>query len=227
MSKYVAYYRVSTHKQSLGFDAQRARVQQFAAGHVILAEYTETESGKRNDRPELAKAIAKAEAEAATLVVAKLDRLSRDVSFIFELNRRLGRSNVELAATDIPELNTLSLGLYATLAQHERELISERTKAALAAKKAAGHKLGNPQNFSDAARRRGAMAMKTIARANENNRRASGYIVMLRNSGYTYRAIAELLNSEGFETVRGKQYNPGTVKLLYDRALTDAQNALR
>ena len=227
MSKYVAYYRVSTHKQALGLDAQRARVHHFAGNAPIIAEYSEKESGKTPKRPELAKAITAAERMGATLVVAKLDRLSRDVSFIFELHRRLERSNIQLAATDIPELSTLTLGLYATLAQHERELISERTSAALQAKKANGFKLGSPQNLTYEASLKGAKATKDAARANENNKRASGYIMMLRNAGHTFRAIATILNNEGFVTARGKQYSSGRVKLLYDRVLADAENALR
>jgi DNA invertase Pin-like site-specific DNA recombinase len=106
--------------------------------------YIEVESGKRNDRPELAQAIERARREGATLIIAKLDRLARSVAFIFALRD----SGVKFLACDMPEANTLTIGLLAALAQHERELISERTKAALEAKKARGCVLGSPQNLT-------------------------------------------------------------------------------
>lgn len=211
--KYVAYYRVSTGAQSLGLDAQRARVIQFAAGRPIVSEFTEKLSGKDDARPELAAAIAKAELEGATLVVAKLDRLSRSVAFLFELKSR----GVDFAVVDMPELNSLTLGIFAGLAQHERELISERTKAALAAKKAAGHQLGTPENLTDEARAKGVAARQAAAAANANNRKASGYIQSLRQAGLSFHKIADRLNAEGFHTSRGKQFAAATVRRLWQR----------
>ena len=145
--KFVAYYRVSTAKQGrsgLGLEAQRASVQAYLRDGRIVAEYVEVESGKRDDRPKLAQAIAHAQREGATLIIAKLDRLARSVAFIFALRD----SGAKFIACDMPEANTLTIGLLAAMAQHERELISERTKAALAAKKARGFVLGSPQNLT-------------------------------------------------------------------------------
>lgn len=134
MTKYVAYYRVSTKAQGssgLGLEAQRASVAGFVKGSdrraVIVAEFTEVESGKKDKRMELMAAIERAKREGAVLVIAKLDRLSRNASFIFTLRD----SRVNFLCVDMPDANTLTIGIFATLAQHERELISQRTKAAL------------------------------------------------------------------------------------------------
>ena len=133
---YVAYYQVSARKQGdseLGLESQRSAVACFVQG-PILAEFTDVESGKNNQRVELARAIDKATKERATLVIAKLDRLSRNAVFIFALKD----SGVDFQCVDIPDANTLTIGIFATLAQHERELINSRTRSALAAKKAQG-----------------------------------------------------------------------------------------
>lgn len=142
---YVAYFRVSTDKQGvsgLGLEAQRAAVEKYVAGAggVIAAEFQEIESGKRNDRPEIAGALAACRAHRATLIIAKLDRLSRNVAFISNLME----SGVDFVAADMPMANRLTVHILAAVAEHEREMISQRTKAALAAAKARGTKLGNP-----------------------------------------------------------------------------------
>src|SRR5688572_20704691 len=138
---YTAYYRVSTSEQGqsgLGLAAQRQAVERFVnCSDCIVAEYVEVESGKKDMRPQLAAAIAKAKATGSTLIISKLDRLSRNAAFIFTLRD----SGVDFIAADMPEANTLTIGIFAVMAQHEREAISSRTKAALAAKKAQGHKL--------------------------------------------------------------------------------------
>ena len=139
-SKFVVYLRVSTAKQGrsgLGLEAQREAVQRFVAergGKIIAPEFIETESGKRNDRPELAKALKRCRATRANLVVAKLDRLSRNAAFLMTLRD----SGVQFVAADLPEANTMTVGVMAVVAQYEREAISARTKAALAAAKARG-----------------------------------------------------------------------------------------
>ena len=125
-SKYVAYYRVSTKAQGdsgLGLEGQRSAVFNFVKG-TIVAEFTEVESGKNNQRAQLSAAIDRAKKENAVLVIAKLDRLSRNASFIFTLRD----SGVNFQCVDMPDANTLTIGIFATLAQHERELISSRTK---------------------------------------------------------------------------------------------------
>src|SRR5882672_7409199 len=143
-SKFVAYLRVSTAKQGrsgLGLEAQRESVRQFVvsrSGKIIAPELVEVETGKRNDRPELGKALKRCRLTGATLVVAKLDRLSRNAAFLMTLRD----SGVDFIAADLPEANTMTVGVMAVVAQHEREAISQRTKAALQAAKARGTKLG-------------------------------------------------------------------------------------
>ena len=141
----VTYLRVSTVRQGasgLGLEAQRAAVQAFAAAgyHRLVAEFVEVESGKKADRPQLNAALAACRLHRATLVIAKLDRLARNVAFIANLMD----GGVDFVACDMPHANRLTLHLMAAMAEHEREMISERTKAALAAAKTRGVKLGNP-----------------------------------------------------------------------------------
>lgn len=141
----IAYLRVSTARQGasgLGLEAQRAAVQAYAAGggHVIVAEYVEVESGAKCDRAQLAAALTACRLHRSTLVIAKLDRLARNVAFIANLMD----GGVDFLACDMPHANRLTLHMMAAMAEHERAMISERTKAALAAAKARGVKLGNP-----------------------------------------------------------------------------------
>src|SRR6185369_13986627 len=143
--KWVAYYRVSTAKQGasgLGLDAQRSAVTDYLDGGnwQLAAEFVEVESGRKNDRPELAKALATCRRTGAALIIAKLDRLARNVAFVSNLME----AGVEFTAVDFPTANRLTIHILAAVAEHEREMISARTKAALAAAKARGTKLGNP-----------------------------------------------------------------------------------
>ncbi len=145
IDSYVTYFRVSTAGQGrsgLGLEAQQAAVSRFLANKrgEVVESFTEIESGKKNDRPELERALRRCRLTGAELVVAKLDRLSRDAGFIY----RLRDAGVKFVAADMPEANTLTVGVMASLAQYERELISERTKVGLAAAKARGVKLGGP-----------------------------------------------------------------------------------
>jgi DNA invertase Pin-like site-specific DNA recombinase len=178
----------------------------------IVAEYIEVESGKRNDRPELGQAIERARREGATLIIAKLDRLARSVAFIFALRD----SGVKFLACDMPEANTLTIGLLAALAQHERELISERTKAALKAKKARGV-LGCPQNLTREATLKAADARRRRAQEDPANRRATELALLYRNCGLSYGAIAGKLNSNGHFTRRGKTFSACTIQRLLGR----------
>src|SRR3954470_21772056 len=161
----VAYYRVSTDKQGrsgLGLDAQKAAVKAFldGKGWPSLAEFAEVESGRRVDRPELAKALEACRRTGATLVIAKLDRLSRNASFLLSLRD----AGVEFVATDMPHANRLTVGIMALVAEDEAERISARTKAALAAARARGTKLGTP-NLTDDARAKGRKAARMVNRA--------------------------------------------------------------
>jgi DNA invertase Pin-like site-specific DNA recombinase len=212
--KYIAYYRVSTAKQGstgLGLEAQRTDVRRFVNCETcIIAEFTDVESGKKANRPELLKAIAECKATGATLIIAKLDRLSRDVEFIFALRN----AGVDFKACDLPDFNTLTLGMFAVIAQHEREMISQRTKKALAVKKEKGVKLGSPvaSQTLQAVTEKGLNARKANARSNENNVKATALIVSMRNAGATWTAIANELNAKGFRTRNaGKKRSDGTI----------------
>lgn len=219
MKNFVAYFRVSTQKQGesgLGLEAQRHCVEGMVSSRAgkIAAEFTDIESGKVNERPELQKAIRYSKANGATLIIAKLDRLARNAAFILELRD----AGIDFIACDIPEANSLTIGIMAILAQQEREMISARTKAALQAKIARGATLGNPENFSDAGRAKGSEARKAKAANNLNNRRAAGYANALKAQGLTLQAIADKLNAEGYETANGKAFQKTTVNRLIDKA---------
>jgi DNA invertase Pin-like site-specific DNA recombinase len=214
--RYVAYYRVSTQKQGasgLGLEAQRAAARAFVPGAALLAEYVEIESGKKNQRPQLLAAIAAARQAGAVLLIAKLDRLSRNAGFIFTLRD----SGVEFVCCDMPDANTLTVGLFAVLAQHERETISRRTKDALAAKKARGTTLGTPANLTPEARQRGLDARQRNAREHQASRQAGRLASLLHAQGHTLTQIARELNEAGYLTRRGKQFHLATVSRLLSR----------
>jgi DNA invertase Pin-like site-specific DNA recombinase len=203
MGKFVAYLRVSTARQGrsgLGLEAQREAVRGFVeakAGKIIAPEFLETESGKRNDRPQLQAALARCKATGATLVVAKLDRLSRNAAFLLTLRD----SGVPFVAADMPEANTLTIGILAVVAQAEREAISARTKAALAAAKARGIKLGNPHGVANLKPGNGSAAASKAARAF-----AEGLLPMVRElevGGLSLNAIARRFNEDGIRSRRG------------------------
>lgn len=215
--KYVAYYRVSTRKQSLGLEAQKSAVLNYISmsdDNILIAEYSEKESGKNNDREQLNKAIECCKENKATLVIAKLDRLSRKISFIFALRD----SGINFISLDIPNFNTLTLGVFATIAETERELISQRTKNALNQLKLQGVKLGNPNaNFTDEMRDKANKAKTAMAEANINNRRAISLIKVMITKTNNLSLIARELNQNGFITSKGKQFSSIQVKRLIDR----------
>lgn len=206
--RYVAYYRVSTAKQGtsgLGLAAQEAAVQAFIAGEPIAA-FIEVESGRRDDRPQLAAALAHAKRHKATLVIAKLDRLARDVHFISGLLK----AGVEIRACDIPTANRMVLHIMAAVAEGEREMISERTKAALAAAKARGVRLGTPHTQRLAQERRAA--------ADAHALKLRAVLAELWVAGITnIREIATALNERGIPASRGGQWHPTSVQRLLAR----------
>jgi DNA invertase Pin-like site-specific DNA recombinase len=219
----VAYYRVSTKRQGesgLGLEGQQAAVQEFArrAGFELVASYIEVESGKRSDRVELAKAIAHAKRSKATLVVAKLDRLARNVAF----TSALMESGVDFVACDQPHANRLTIHILAAVAEHEAEMISQRTKAALAAAKVRGVKLGSARkgHWDGREERRKAGAIAGAKAATEARKRLAdeAYVDLIddltamRNDGLSFRAIADQLNGQGHTTRRGKPWNPMQVR---------------
>lgn len=211
--KFISYYRVSTKRQGesgLGLEAQQATVKAFLKpGDSLVAEFVEVESGKRNDRPKLMEAIDLAKRESATLLIAKLDRLSRNAAFIFALRD----SAVEFKACDLPDANTLTVGIFAVLAQHERELISQRTKAALAAKAARGE-TWERNKLTDEARKAGVAARQEKARQNVENRRAAELAQLYRQQGMGYQRIADQLNRHGHKTRNGAAFKAMSVKRL-------------
>jgi len=225
MKKYVPYYRVSTKKQKrsgLGLESQKAIVEHFAEKDkaIIIKEYIEAESGKEIiNRPELQQAINFCLDNNCFLIVAKLDRLSRDVEHIFQLKKKLGKLFI---SCDLPNTDSLTLSIFAGIAQRERELISIRTKSALKAKKKRGAKLGKPKNFSKKGRSLGSQKTAERARQNPNNKRALSLILRCRNEGMSYEKIANELNKNGFITTNGKAYLYSTVRTLYHRALLDS-----
>ena len=203
---YVAYFRVSTQKQGrsgLGLEAQRTAVQAYILhrGHMI-ADFTDIESGKKADRPQLQAAIRYCQLPSAVLLIAKLDRLTRNVAFIFTLRD----SGVEFLCADMPEANTLTIGVMATMAQYERELIDDRTRKALAEKKRQGIPLGKPENLTMAAIVKSRLVRQVNARQHENNRRAGILAQSLRQGGASWSGIAEILNANGFRIRRGKAF---------------------
>jgi DNA invertase Pin-like site-specific DNA recombinase len=222
MKQAIAYIRVSTAKQGksgLGMDAQREAIERFAAaeGIEVAAIFTEVETGKGSDaldrRPELAKALATARKLKAPVIVAKLDRLSRDVHFISGLMaQRVPFLVAELGADTDPFV----LHLYAALAEKERAMIAARTKAALQAKKAAGVKLGNRKNLGEA-QKLGAAANAQAAGAFAAN--VLPIVRSIEAAGVTsLRGLADALNARGVQTPRGGAWHARSVARLIERA---------
>ena len=220
--RFIAYHRVSTAQQGrsgLGLEAQRQAVADYLNGGAwtLLAEYTEVESGKRADRPELAKALAACRAHRAVLVIAKLDRLARDAHFLLGLQK----AGVEFVAADMPAANRLTVGIMALVAEEEARAISARTKAALAAAKARGTVLGGAR--PGAGERARAVSAKGAAAARAKaDKHAADLVPMVeawRAAGITSQnAIARALNGAGVPTARGgKAWTAGQVGALLAR----------
>jgi DNA invertase Pin-like site-specific DNA recombinase len=202
MKQYITYLRVSTQKQGgdgLGIDAQRAAVSRFiGANGSTLREYKEVESGGKDARPELLRAIEDAKVSGATLLIAKLDRLSRNASFVFKLRD----AKVDFICADMPDATPLTIGIMAVLAENERQLISTRTKAALAAKRERNQPLGNPSNFSMEGRLKGKENNQQNALSHERNVKARNLVKLYRDMGWSLNQIADKLNELGYKTRR-------------------------
>ena len=218
--KFISYLRVSTDKQGrngLGMEAQRQAVENYLNGGSweLLEEYVEVESGKRDDRPQLQKALHHAKVTGAMLIIAKLDRLSRDAHFLLGLQK----AGVRFVAADMPEANETMVGFMAIMAQHEREMISRRTKEALAAAKARGVKLGNP-NGAACLRGLGNGAAVAVVRENTVKRTEDLRPVVddIQAAGTTsVRGLAHELNRRGILTPRGGQWHPTSAARLLAR----------
>jgi len=216
MRDFVAYYRVSTQRQGttgLGLEAQRTAVQGFVQGARgrLIGEFEEVESGRVAERPKLTQAIQLAGSRRATLVIAKLDRLARNVHFI----SRLMESGVEFVAADLPHANKLTIHIIAAVAEYEREMIAARTKAALHQAKARGVRLGNPNAASQALQ----ASRAAIDRADEFTRAVWPNIERAVAAGVSSpTAIAEMLNRRGVKTQRNRQWTAAGVGNVLARA---------
>ncbi len=214
--KFIAYYRVSTARQGrsgLGLEAQRQAVHDYLNGNgwEVVEEFTEVESGKRDDRPELERALAACRLRRATLVIAKLDRLSRDAEFLL----RLQKGAVPFVAADMPEANEMVVGIMAVVAQAERKMISQRTKAALARSK---KKLGGFRGYvpTDADRAK-AIEAKQV-QASERDADLIPIIGELQAAGVTsLRGLASALNGRGIPAPLGGQWHANGVRRLLAR----------
>jgi DNA invertase Pin-like site-specific DNA recombinase len=225
MERYVAYYRVSTKKQGesgLGLEAQVRMVQGYARNGSIVEEFTEKETGtSKRERPILAEAIEMCKETGAKLLIAKLDRLARDVHFISSLSR----TGVDFICCDNPNANKLTINLLASVAESEAEAISARTKAGLGSIKERIRKegsyvsrsgrnitsLGTPENLTDEGRRKSGEVIKQRFKNNRNTRMARPYASELKDKGLELIEIADKLNSNGFITATGRQFNKFSV----------------
>jgi DNA invertase Pin-like site-specific DNA recombinase len=221
MRQVVSYIRVSTQRQGasgLGLEAQRSAVRKFCQenGCELLAEYQEVESGRKSARPILSKALAHAKAKKATLLMAKLDRLARNVAFIANLME----AGIEFRACDMPEANSFILHVMAAVAEQEARAISERTCAALKAARRRGVRLGatNPacRNLTREARLRG--AGRTAERASLYYADVLPMVHKLRKQGLSLRAIAQQLNTDGHVVRSGRHWSPVQVRRVLQRS---------
>ncbi|GAB3715813.1 recombinase family protein [Spirosoma flavus] len=225
--KYVLYFRVSTKKQGesgLGLEAQRSYIEHYYTGKELIAEFTDVRSGKTiHKRPELQKAIALCKKEGATLVVAKIDRLSRNTEQALSIYRDL---NERLESCDIPNLDKFTLTLFMAIADRERELISIRTRQALEArrKRLGEWRASGPNEKKAAASVLGVRLNKEMAAENDNNRRATSVAQMMSKAGSNYTEIAAHLNGSGFKTSRGCEFQATQVmRLLHRKQLEKSQ----
>ncbi|MFV0417857.1 MAG: recombinase family protein [Dysgonomonas sp.] len=217
--KYVIYYRVSTKKQAasgLGLDAQKTIVKSYLKDcNSIIAEYIEVETGKSANRPKLNDALQCCKEHNATLIVAKLDRLARNLHFVTSLQA----ANIDFICCDMPTANRLTIHIIAAIAENEAQLISLRTKQALAEKRKQGIKLGNPKNngLTDLNIAKGCEIRKENAYSDDRNKKAGTLILLMRNSGSKWTDIMKQLNDNGFRTRRNCMFDITAVKRLFMR----------
>lgn len=231
-TRYVSYLRVSTDKQGVkghGIAAQRETVRAYLErvnhGAQLLEEFVEVESGRKSNRPQLDKALSRCNLAGAKLIIAKLDRLSRDVHFLTGLEK----AGVDFVACDLPDAGKLSVHIMAVVAQHEAERISERTRDALRAAKSKGKRLGNPNGARHLAGRGNREAVQEIkTKATRNARKLQAELQDIKASGITTLAgIASKLNERGILTPNNKRWHPNSVKRLLQRLTLDASLAAK
>ncbi|MCJ2144411.1 MULTISPECIES: recombinase family protein [unclassified Methylobacterium] len=218
--RFISYLRVSTDRQGrsgLGLEAQRSAVTDFLNGGAwtLIAEVVEIESGANSERPELARALALCRAHRATLVVAKLDRLARDAHFLLGLSK----AGVDFVACDMPSANRMTVGIMAVVAEEERRMISARTKAALAAAKARGQKLGGFRGRAGTAADTAKARAVRGRNANAQAEALAPILIRLDPTGAaSLRAVAVLLECEGVPTPSGSgKWTPTAVRRLRSR----------
>ncbi len=213
MEKYVGYIRTSTGRQVLGLEEQKSRINQFieSTSGILVEIISEQETGKNNNREKLNIALNLCVKYGYTLLFTKLDRLSREVEFLFTLRNK----GIKLRCIDLPELNTLTLGIFGSVAQWERELISNRTKRGLR-ELAKTRKLGTPSNLTIEAKRKGVESIIRNRIENENWKLARTFIEHFQmKNGYTsLTEISKQLNLNGYRTRRGCSFSPEIVKRL-------------
>jgi len=220
MKKFIAYYRVSRKSQGesgLGIAAQKTAVQKYidTQSGLLLGEYTEVETGtNKKKRVVIQEAINQSKKQGAILVIAKIDRLARNVNFVSSLMD----AGVEFVACDMPSANHFTIHIFAALAEQEAKLISTRTRLALSELKKRGVKLGKPENLTIEAREKGKEAIRINSRANDSNRQAQAIIISCREKGMKFRQIADHLNELNFKTRYGCSYHPMTVKRLFEQS---------
>lgn len=216
MKQFIKYYRVSTRSQAdsgLGLSAQQRDIDLYLSTYAetpweVLAEFTDVQSGKDDNRPELQKAMALAEETGATILIAKLDRISRRVSFISAI---MERKKLNLTIATMPNADKFQLHIYAALAEQEREFISLRTKQALAPLKGTGKLGGNRGNIDRANEAARALADSHAAKVMDT-------VLPLKEAGRTLQQIADTLNKSGVKTARGGKWHPTTVKNVLARS---------
>lgn len=215
--RYVNYLRVSTVKQGnsgLGIEAQKTMINNFLKkDDEVIAEFREIESGRKVDRPMLKQAIELTKQHDAKLLIAKLDRLARNATFIGELMQ----TGVQFIAADMPEANWLTVSLLSILSENESNLTKTRTKLALAEAKKRGVKLGKPDNLTPEAIAKGRKAMQQNAFNDPINQKNAHMIILLRKEGYSFYKIAKYLNANGFLTRRGNKHSIAGVEQLFNR----------
>jgi DNA invertase Pin-like site-specific DNA recombinase len=226
-TEYIAYYRVSTQKQGrsgLGLEAQRALVHKYAsctADATIIHEYTEVDSGKKRERPIFQQAVEHCKRTGAILLVGAISRIDRTAHLVLDLHDAVQRGELrKFIACDMPAATELTINIHAMIYREEGRLVSERTKAALAAKKARGEKVGNPANFNKSRSKalEASIATRVQQRVEcEQWQRAAVVAKSMRAADATLRAIAAELNTNGFVTRNGKQFNANTVQRLLAR----------
>lgn len=209
---YIVYYE--TPEQT---DDQKEAAQKFLGYRgYILSEYIEFEKDKR---PGLKDAIKAAQRNEAGLLITQTNSLLHRSNLLVMLYE----ANIDIVCADIPGFDRKAIGILAFVAQQKKNLISQKTKEALRAKKAQGYILGNPQNFTNESRKKGARARKEKARKNPLNQQVTTRIMKVRKEGLSFRKIAEMLHREGYKTVQGKEFRAATVKMLHDREIGEIE----